>query len=62
MSESTALAHFTSDDDILALWHHQLGHLNIKSVKHMNGMVSDMDIQNRPKLRRRVRHFFVYYL
>ena len=42
--ESAALAHSNLKDDKLALWHRRLGHLNIKSVKTLRGMVSGMDL------------------
>jgi len=45
-SESAALAHCTSDEDILVLLHHRLGHLNIKSVKYVNNMVSCIESIN----------------
>ncbi len=43
-SESVALAQSSSKDDKLGLWHRRLGHLNIKSVKTLRGMVSGMDL------------------
>jgi hypothetical protein len=44
MSESAALAQSSAKDDNLEMWHRRLGHLNIKSVKTLRGMVSGMDL------------------
>lgn len=43
-AECATLVQSSSNEDKLALWHRRLGHLNVKSVKALRGMVSGMDL------------------
>ena len=43
-SESVALTQSSSKDDKLRLSRRRLGHLNVKSVKTLRGMVSGIDL------------------
>ena len=42
--EVAALAYPSSNDESLELWHRHLDHLNVKSVKALQTMVSGMDL------------------
>ena len=42
-AKSVALVQSSANNDKLALWHPRVGHLNVKSVQAVRGMVSGMD-------------------
>ena len=42
--ESAALVQSSANYDKLALWHRQLGHLNVKNVQALHSMISGMDL------------------
>ena len=44
VAESAALVQSSANDDKLVLLHRRLGHLNVKSVQALRGMVSGMDL------------------
>ena len=44
MAELVALAHSSRNIDKLKLWHRQLGHLYVKSVKALRGMVLGVEL------------------
>ena len=47
-AETSSLAHSEANSHPLELWHKRLGHFNANSVKSLQTMVSDMDVQAVP--------------
>ena len=44
--EATNLVQSPMEDDALELWHHYLGHLNVKSARSLQNMMSGMNLGN----------------